>query len=347
MTAQLNDSLKALVVKNGSLLDDLMSANTILDLGYKVFLSHDGGIITNHIDNKTMNTIRDNKNSLPIIRSGSSWLVDLKRVQCLAATKPESDLSDRVLSLHRRLGHAPPKVMIDAIQAGSWANASVTAQDIRQVFVNHECAICAMGKRNNVPIPDPITDPRSIPIGDLISGDIIGPIDPPGRSSGAKYFFLFVDRRTSHLNVYLSKTIDGFLTALRSVYDFYVSHGHKARGFRSDSENIFVYGDIPAFLESQGVNQTFSLPYAHYQDLVERHVQTIVKMTSTTMHDQKLLGANFCDYCLYHSVSLKNATPNSKTDGLTPNQMINGKPPVALDRTFLFPFGSPILFSKP
>ena len=158
---------------------------------------------------------------------------------------------------------------------------------------------------------------------------------------------MFVDRRTSFLHTFTSKTKDGFITSLKNVYDFYHAHGHRVNNFRSDSESLFVYGNIPEFLESRGINQNFSLPYAHHQNLVERHVQTVVKTTSCLMHDQTLLGPSFWDYCLFHTVSLKNATPNSKTDGITPTQMVLNKPPIDLNRVFQFPFGSPVLIACP
>jgi len=45
ITAQLNQSIKAIVVDDSSLIDDLMSVNPILDLGYDVLLSSKGGTI--------------------------------------------------------------------------------------------------------------------------------------------------------------------------------------------------------------------------------------------------------------------------------------------------------------
>jgi len=76
-----------------------------------------------------------------------------------------------------------------------------------------------------------------------------------------------------------------------------------------------VFGDVPEFLEAKIVKQNLSSPYAHYQNLVERHVQTIVKATAACLHDQVLLGASFWDYALFHIVSLRNNTPNSMTGG--------------------------------
>jgi len=54
-----------------------------------------------------------------------------------------------------------------------------------------------------------------------------------------------------------------------------------------------VEGGVAEFLKAQTVDQQFSLPYAHYPNLVERHVQTVVNRVTTTLHDQLLLGFTF------------------------------------------------------
>jgi hypothetical protein len=158
MTAQLNDSLKAIVVEDATLIDDLMSINPILDLDYDVLFSKNGGSI-----------MKNNIPVLSILRSDSHWKVDLNKVKCLM-TKVDDNIKEKVISLHRRLGHAPFQVMIDAIKTESWLNSSVTPENIRQVFSDYTCTICALGKRNHPPIPGSITDPTTIPIGHLLSG---------------------------------------------------------------------------------------------------------------------------------------------------------------------------------
>ena len=165
--------------------------------------------------------------------------------------------------------------------------------------------------------------------------------------SGTKYFFLFVDRRTSYYHAHTSRTKDGFITTLKLVYEDYASHGHKMLSFRSDSEQIMVVGDVAAFLASNGTDQQWSLPYQHYQNLVERHVQTISKAISTIILDQNLLGSSFWGYALQYIIWLKNCTPNTKPNGLAPYQMFTGKPIPSLDRINLYPFGTPVAINDP
>jgi hypothetical protein len=103
-----------------------------------------------------------------------------------------------------------------------------------------------------------------------------------------------------------------------------------------------VSGGVEEYLKSQVVDQQFSLPDAHWQNLVERHVQTVVNMTTVVLHDQTLLGWTFWDYCLFYVITLLNNTPNTKTDGRSPKHAVTGVKSTDLRREFLFPFGQPV-----
>jgi hypothetical protein len=334
--AHLSPSIPAVVLPDETLVEDLISPNPIVDLGYRIVLEKDEGWIE-----------RDNERVITLRREQLKWLVNLQDLKCLNAkivkkeATPDSTVKDKVILLHRRMGHPSTKIMKAAVKAGAWVGCGVTARDIELVMEANPCPVCIMGKHNKIKIHNSITDPRSVPIANLISGDIIGPITPTAKD-GSKYFFLFVDRRTSYYHVSTSKSKDGFITALKHCYDWYKSQGHTIRAFRSDSENIMVSGGVEEYLKSQVVEQQFSLPYAHWQNLVERHVQTVVNMTTTVLHDQMLLGWSFWDYCLFYVIVLLNNTPNSKTDGRTPKHAVTGVKAADLKREFLFPFGQPV-----
>jgi len=101
------------------------------------------------------------------------------------------------------MGHASTQNMIKALNSGTWIVENITADDIRQAMQVKPCIICEMSKRNRTGTPDSITDPRNVPIGHLVSGDIIGPIAPTSNDVH-QYFSLFVDRATSYTHVYTS-----------------------------------------------------------------------------------------------------------------------------------------------
>jgi len=166
-------------------------------------------------------------------------------------------------------------------------------------------------------------DLNELKAGELLSGDIIGKIQPATRN-GDIYFYLFVDKRSGYMRAYTSKTKDGFVTALENTITHFEDFRHKVKAFRSDSEQIMKWGLVKQVLESKGIQPQHSLPYALYQNLAERYVQTIVKAVLTNLHGQSLLKANLWDYALFYVISCKNSTPNSKTGRETPSQMVTG-----------------------
>ena len=116
------------------------------------------------------------------------------------------------------------------------------------------------------------------------------------------------------MKAYTAKTKDGFVTALEDVINHFQKYGHKVKSFRSDSEQIMKWGPVKQLLENKGIQSEYSLPYAHYQNLVERYVQTVTKAVSTIIHGQSLLKANLWNDTLFYVVDCRNATPNTKTD---------------------------------
>jgi hypothetical protein len=100
---------------------------------------------------------------------------------------------------------------------------------------------------------------------------------------------------------------------------------------------------VKQLLESRGIQPQHSLPYAHYQNLAERYVHTIVKAVSTNLHSQSLSKANLWDYALFYLVNCKNSTANSKTGIETPSQMVAGVKHFDLQRENLFSIGELII----
>ena len=289
------------------------------------------------------------------MRDQLKWIVDLEQLKLLQVNnKPTikslsantNKIEKDVHNLHRRMGHPSSKQMTDAIKSGTWIT-DVTPEQVQDVMNRKPCNACIMGKRNHTPVPRIHKDPTTIAIADVISGDIVGPIDPPTRT-GHKYFFLFVDKRTRFLHVFTSPSKDGFITSLKQVYTDYKMKGHTIKGFRSDSENIMIEGKVEEFINAQNITPTHSLPYEHYQNLVERHVQTVVKLVATILHDQQLLNDSFWDYALFYAIQTWNHTPNTKTDGNTPYRMINKTTqPLDTQREFILPFGTPVAARNP
>ena len=335
LAAQLNASLNALVLPDQHLVEDLISTYPIANLGYDILLSKDGGWI---LKGDAVQPPESSK-IIPITRQDRKWQVNIDHLRCLTE---KMDVFPQVMALHRVMGHASPYQMAQAIKSGAWIT-DVTSDQVIEAMRMKPCPACALGKQNHTPIPRSRTDPNTVAIAQLISGDIVGPVKPATRN-GHCYFYLFVDRRTSHLHAFTAPTKDGFITSLRTVYEFYLGKGYTIQTFRSDSENIMVAGAVREFLDCNNVAQHYSQPYEHYQNLVERHVQTVVKLVATNLQDQLLLNATFWDYALFYCVQAWNSTPNTKTDGQPPTRMIDATmPSIEAKRDFVFPFGTPVM----
>lgn len=163
----------------------------------------------------------------------------------------------------------------------------------------------------------------------------------PATIDGYKYFWLFKDVCTGFNHVYLSANKDSntFLEALDECITWYRSHSKTVKKLRTDDEPLFKAANIVEYLRRPDINikHQSSVPYCHWQNAVERDVQTIVKGTSTLLHSQPWLGANQWNLALYHFISIRNRTPNNKHTQ-SPHQMITGQ---ALDfeNSFKFAFG--------
>ena len=260
------------------------------------------------------------------------------RIRCYTAS-----ITSQVLRLHERMGHPSSEAMCTAITSGAWQNIQLTADQVRRTMNQNPCLPCILSKKNKPKVQHlQQTDLTNLQVGELISGDIIGKIQPPTKD-GDVYFYLFVDKKTGYMKAYTAKTKDGFVTALEDVIHHFQQHGHTVKSFRSDSEQIMKWGPVKQLLENKGIQSEYSLPYAHYQNLVERYVQTITKAVSTIIHGQSLLKANLWNYAIFYVVDCRNVTTNTKTGHQTPRQLVTGTKYLDLQREHLFSFGELVI----
>ena len=92
------------------------------------------------------------------------------------------------------MGHPSLEAMCTAINFGAWKNVKVTAEQVRRVMKQNPCLPCFLAKKNKPAITNPEkNDLNVLKIGELLSGDIIGKIQPATRN-GDIYFYLFVGK---------------------------------------------------------------------------------------------------------------------------------------------------------
>ena len=122
--------------------------------------------------------------------------------------------------------------------------------------------------------------------GECVSGDI-APIHPPAHD-GSTMFFLFADVATGFMMAFTAKAKNAFLIAFTEVVKTMKKYGKEVKIFRSD-------GDMGRHLEEYGHFHEQSTPEAHYQNFVERYVNTISRATAALLHGQHFLLAKHWD----------------------------------------------------
>ncbi len=346
----------AIVCKDRDLQEDLISVNPLLDAGFKLTMEGDQGTLTNE----------DSGTTIDVTRDGARWSVSLRDlahatgdasspdyggsrdvVEAYAITNTESkSLRERVITLHERLGHANAEAMCDAISGDDpcWTHSDLTPAQVRRVMRRHKCLVCHLAKRQRPPISPPSGDRRDFPPGYCISGDII-PVSPPAHD-GSTMFFLFADVRTGYMVVFTGKAKDSFLEAFKQAVAHFRQYGHEVKCFRSDAETVLKDGKMGAYLKEHGFTHELSTPDAHYQNFVERYVQTINKFTSALLHGQDVLQSKHWNWALFHAVDCRNRVPNSKSRPSSPYEIITGRK-TNLQKTFRFAFGDLVAVHLP
>lgn len=258
----------------------------------------------------------------------------------------------KVLDLHERMSHAPEDLMCAALSGShsTWSNTDITPSDVRRVFRKEPCLACVLGKRNVESPHDHSHDsePRRqwLP-GECISCDPVISISPVALD-GEIGFFSFTDVSTGYLHCVptKSKSSTAYIEAVQQVHNFYLRYGLIIRVIRTDAEFTLHSAMSDQFLASLGIRKEHSTPYAHYQNIAERYIQTIIKGTSTLLHGQPWLRADMWSYALYTYCNTRNHTPNSITGTISPNEIIT-KQRTNLSRMFKFAFGDFVVHSIP
>ena len=294
-------------------------------------------------------------------------------------TKP-STTRERVIDLHNRMGHAPEDIMCRAIGGDSptWIGVDVTEDQIRKVFKKEPCLFCALGKRrmegkdhwrqvlrdktlnktgdlkdrtNNeeINLSGKTMDDghRKWEPGELITVDNLGPVNPESQD-GFKHFFLFKDMGSGSIFTYLSDTVDedSYLYALAEVLDIVKRAGHKTKVVRTDYFSTFISDKVQRFESANDIIHESSSPYAHWQNGVEREVQSISKYLATILHAQPFLRADMWSHALEHWTELHNDLPFAPGGG-TPNMALRGAGHINAKHKYRFALGDMVIHGLP
>lgn len=310
-----------------------VAVNDLIGGDNKVIFSKDSGMIKNDIVNKQVCMVRDDNDlwrlSIRDACAVTQWPYDqllnattVTQARVVVAVSPKAKqrkMLGRLVRLHKIYGHPPIEVMWKAIKYGHWRNTGIDVDIMRRIWANHQCVACIMAKSNKIP-KSIASDPRTTVPGEVICGDPI-PVDIVGVSK-ATWMYLFKDVRTQFWHGFLSTVKSEFVECLEKVIKWYVNQGWKPLIFRSDNEIMLRDTKMKDLLERYDMQKQSSAPYQHYQNSVERDVQTLIKRISCVIHDQPLLPAKWWDYVFWHEIDLHNRLPNTSTANETPISMV-------------------------
>ena len=146
--------------------------------------------------------------------------------------------------------------------------------------------------------------------------------------------------------VFTGKAKDSFLEAFKQAVAHFRQYGHEVKCFRSDAETVLKDGKMGAYLKEHGFTHELSTPDAHYQNFVERYVQTINKFTPALLHGQDVLQSKHWNWALFHAIDCRNRVPNCKSRPSSPYEIITGRK-TNLQKTFRFAFGDLVAVHLP
>ena len=268
----------------------------------------------------------------------------------------------RYIEGHERMGHANAEDMMAAVSGDNptWRNFGLTSAQIYRAAKKYKCAICVLAKRRrnkvaaNKSLPvdsDPmrsVLSSKNCKPGEIISMDPNGPVTP-ATAEGFVIWFLFKDVATGMLHTVTAKNQDtpNIQAAVNYVFDWYRSNGCTPKKLRVDDMKTTYSPNFKKWLLDQhGCVVESSVPYSHWQNAVERDVQTVLSGSSAMLHGQHWLRGNCWDLALRHFIDIRNRTPNKKCSPMSPLQKIT-KQVTDVSSEYKFIFGELLAVAKP
>jgi len=193
----------------------------------------------------------------------------------------------------------------------------------------------------------PDIDIDSWGIGECISADNIGPISPAS-INGSTALFMFRDTKSRMIFTYPIKSANEvqYLSCLNKVLDYFESFGHKTKIIRTDYFKTFLSNLSRDQYKVRNIEHQTSTPYQHWQNAVERDVQTCKHNVSAVIHGQDLLRADTWTSAVSHWNDLHNSLPHA-SNLIAPNKMLQQNYKVDAHHQFRYVYGDILCFPLP
>ena len=196
------------------------------------------------------------------------------------------------------------------------------------------CEACIMGKQHCCPHPRGHAERSTQPF-EVVHSDVCGPMSVSS-FGGSCFYVTFIDDYTRYNCVYFMKNKSEVLEKLKEFHNFATNlAGNRIKVLRSDNGGEYCSRNFDEYLKQKGITRQLTVPNNSAQNgLAERMNRTIVE-SATSMMFHSNLSVNFWAEAVNMAVYLKNRSPTTALDGITPYEcLFNRKPDVAHLRVF-------------
>ena len=188
------------------------------------------------------------------------------------------------------------------------------------------CEACLLGKAHRAHMPRAATTRATEPL-ELVHSDVCGPFRISS-IGGSWYYVLFIDDCTRLLVVYpiakKSDVLDCFLTYKAWAE---AATGKKLRALRTDGGGEYVSHAFDEHLRTCGITRQKTPPYTpEHNGVAERANRTIMEEVRALLIHARLPN-HFWALALRAAVYLRNRSPTSAVDGMTPLEAWTGQRP--------------------
>ena len=235
---------------------------------------------------------------------------------------------------HHRLGHLHYDMIKKMAQNGAVTGLHLTTQSPSEL-----CSACQFGKMKRQSFPESHFRTYASHPGDLIHGNICGPMSQPSKG-GSLYFVLYQDDSTGYRFVFCVTRRSEALTCFQQVFNTILRDtGRTVSTLRTDRDGEFSSTAFLRYLSDNNIRRELTTSYTPEQNaVVERSNRTIMEGVRSSLYHSQLPLSFWAEAVVYIVYTL-NRTCSRVHGQQTPFELYTGIKP---SLSHLCPFGCPV-----
>jgi hypothetical protein len=153
------------------------------------------------------------------------------------------------------------------------------------------------------------------PAGELLSCDNVGPVNPKSFEGYTQTFIWRDDTATKRMFSHSDSkaTEEVYLEGLEEIRVYYKAKGIRIKFIRTDDFTTFKSRNVRDYYAKHGIERQSSTLYQHWQNSVERDIQTMTHNISAVIHGSLLMRADSWNRALKHWIRVHNDLPERHT----------------------------------